>query len=222
MAKASTYIGRYVVLLILASAGCYYLYDLSVASGQMPECMLLIGAIMGFLPLAFGFNILGANGVKKAYARSAGEMDIKFSVALVTDVDDQQVFRPIKFIYCKKGFLFDNGAGTLFRVRYEKVRDWSCRNNLFSIQVKDKWVLREYDLKCQNEMQMKALSKYMNKYVPKEGHEEPAPEVREPKMQEPDEVAIEEPINEGFDVEGLMEKFEKILEQEIASMRRQD
>lgn len=72
MSKASTYIGRYIVVLMFALAGSYYIYDLSLSSGQKPECVLIIGAIMGFLPLAFGFNILGSNGVKKAYAKSAG------------------------------------------------------------------------------------------------------------------------------------------------------
>lgn len=213
MSKASSYVGRYIVFLILSLAGCYYLYDLSLSSNQKPECMILIAAILGFIPLAFGFNILGSNGVKKAYAKSAGEVDIKFSVALVTDVEDQQVFRPIKFIYCKKGFLFDNGVGMLLRVRYEKVRDWSYRNDIFSIQVKDKWVLREYDLKCQNEMQIRAIVKYMNRYVPKE---------EEVVLKEPDvaeEPVVKEPVEQAIVTErpeiDLFEEFDKILDEDL-------
>lgn len=134
-------------------------------------------------------------------------MDIKFSVALVTDVEDRQVFRPIRFIYCKKGFLFDNGAGMLLRVRYEKVRDWSVREGFFSIQVKDKWILREYDLKPQNEMQLKALAKYMNKYVPREHKVETS-------IQEPIEIKESEIQEQSVEDEYVQELLNEIQEQE--------
>lgn len=156
--------------------------------GKLPECVLLIASVMGFLPLAFGFNILGSNGVRKAYARRAGEIDMSFIVYLLVDNDERADKRRVKFVFCSKGLIFDNGQRFLLRILYSKVRDWDVRNDKLSVQVKDKWVLREYDIEAQNKMQLLALVKHMKKHVPKN--------VVEPVLVEPSAAPVAETVED--------------------------
>lgn len=219
--SGSKYIVRYCVLLVPLLIGAYWLYTQGQAVGKLPECMLIIAGCMGFLPLAFGFNIIGANGVRKAYARRAGEIDMSFVVYLLVDNDERADKRKVKLVFCSKGFIFDNGQRFLLRVLYSKIRDWSIRNGKLSVQVKDKWVLREYDIEAQNEMQLLALAKHLQKHVPKEGAEpvqdipkarpepEPEPEpVPGPEPSTEPEVELEPEIEEDlFDVDAFLEEF---------------
>ena len=198
--SSSKYVFRYAFLCVPLLFGSYWLYTQGAGMGKLPECMLVIASVLGFLPLAFGFNILGSNGVRKAYARRAGEIDMSFVVYLLVDNDERAEKRRVKLVFCDKGFIFDNGQRFLLRVLYGKVRDWDVRNGKLSIQVKDKWVLREYDVDAQNPMQLLALVKHMRKHVPKD--------VEEPSIaasvQPSDDAAAEEAGGAGDveDVEG--------------------
>lgn len=205
--NGSKYVVRYGLLSVPFLAGVYWLYMQALDIGKLPECMLIIAGLMGFLPLAFGFNILGANGVKKAYAKRAGEIDMSFVVYLLVDNDERADKRRVKLVFCNKGFIFDNGQRFLLRILYSKVRDWDVRNDKLSIQVKDKWVLREYDIEAQNQMQLLALVKHMKKHVPKD--------VVEPKIvSEPESDVVQEQVE--LDSVGIvLEEKEQESEEEL-------
>lgn len=213
--SGSKYVVRYCFLLVPLLVLSYWLYTQGQAVGKLPECMVIIAGIMGFLPLAIGFNIIGSNGVRKAYARRVGEIDMSFVVYLLVDNDERTSKRKVKLVFCSKGFIFDNGQRFLLRVLYEKIRDWDVKNGRLSVQVKDKWVLREYDIEAQNEMQLLALAKHMQKHLPKdiailESKPEPAPEPELEIELEPEPEHIPEPVveeEELFDVDAFLEGF---------------